>query len=384
MSSDPDQAPLEMSKPTAELPKAAAPTPSKDPNTNETLSVNTLPTPVNPPVALPIVTPLNGGALPSSDAPSASSPNVAAAKTLDMDDSEDQNQNRAVKRKPRVVRKWSKEEDERMSSLVAAHGTRHWGLIASKLGNRTGKQCRERWHNQLDPAIRKEPWTQEEEETLMRCHAKFGNRWAEISRFIVGRTDNAIKNHYNSAKRRLQRLALPGGSVSSTDIGLTMMQMSKAAAAKAETGDGSKALSKKYRRPDQHLPAKKRKLRKGSPTSAAATLESMKSAQASPEQSRGTSPVPSVPSPGTDEIASALMSVKGSAAPSRCTSPMPGPTPAVASEVAVGSVTKVVEVPGIGSIEEVVEVEVPGKKRSLSLIAEALQPVGDGEAQVKS
>ena len=103
-----------------------------------------------------------------------------------------------------------------MSSLVTEHGTRHWGLIAQKLGNRTGKQCRERWHNQLDPSIRKDGWTKEEEEVLMTMHQRYGNRWAEISRFIAGRTDNAIKNHYNSARRRLQRMTpkvLEDGSV---------------------------------------------------------------------------------------------------------------------------------------------------------------------------
>ena len=84
------------------------------------------------------------------------------------------------KRKPRIVRKWSKDEDSRMSALVGIHGTRHWGLIASKLGNRTGKQCRERWHNQLDPSIRKDAWTKDEEEKLMLLHAKFGNKWAEV------------------------------------------------------------------------------------------------------------------------------------------------------------------------------------------------------------
>jgi hypothetical protein len=54
-----------------------------------------------------------------------------------------------------------------MARLVEELGTRRWGLIGSKLNGRTGKQCRERWHNQLDPKINKDNWTEEEEQRLL-------------------------------------------------------------------------------------------------------------------------------------------------------------------------------------------------------------------------
>jgi len=81
---------------------------------------------------------------------------------------------------------FSEVEDQVIVDMVGA-GVTKWSVIARKLENRVGKQCRERWFNHLDPQLKKTPWTAEEDEQLITSQAKIGNSWTRISLEIPGR-----------------------------------------------------------------------------------------------------------------------------------------------------------------------------------------------------
>ncbi|WIA35487.1 hypothetical protein OEZ86_003918 [Tetradesmus obliquus] len=86
--------------------------------------------------------------------------------------------------------------------VVEQHGnTRRWSEIAKHIPGRTGKQCRERFVNHQDPDTRKGSWDVAEELLLCKWHSILGSHWARITRKLEGRTENAVKNHWNAAMR---------------------------------------------------------------------------------------------------------------------------------------------------------------------------------------
>ncbi|KAL7611929.1 transcription factor MYB73 [Lactuca sativa] len=140
---------------------------------------------------------------------------------------------------------WSPQEDATLMKLVEQHGPRNWSLISSSIPGRSGKSCRLRWCNQLSPDVEHRPFTREEDDVIVRAHAIHGNKWSTISRLLPGRTDNAIKNHWNSTLRRR--------GVSNSGFAVAV------AVAKRPLTDGSSESTQ-----SDHLPASKKQCSRNS------------------------------------------------------------------------------------------------------------------------
>ncbi|XP_010543715.1 PREDICTED: transcription factor MYB44-like [Tarenaya hassleriana] len=110
------------------------------------------------------------------------------------------------RKKAGVKGPWRPEQDAQLVKLVHQYGPRNWSLISSLIPGRTGKSCRLRWCNQLRPEVHHRPYTLEEDNLIVQAHAIHGNKWATIARLLPGRTDNAVKNRWNSALQRRPHL----------------------------------------------------------------------------------------------------------------------------------------------------------------------------------
>ncbi|KAL1350785.1 hypothetical protein HN51_014788 [Arachis hypogaea] len=101
---------------------------------------------------------------------------------------------------------WSPEEDEKLLNYITKHGHGCWSSVPKLAGlQRCGKSCRLRWINYLRPDLKRGAFSEQEEKLIIELHALLGNRWSQIAAQLPGRTDNEIKNLWNSCLKKKLR-----------------------------------------------------------------------------------------------------------------------------------------------------------------------------------
>ncbi|KAK6139382.1 hypothetical protein DH2020_026890 [Rehmannia glutinosa] len=105
---------------------------------------------------------------------------------------------------------WTPEEDQKLLAYIQQHGHGSWRALPPKAGlQRCGKSCRLRWTNYLRPDIKRGEFSLQEQQTIIQLHALIGNRWSAIASHLPKRTDNEIKNYWNThLKKRLTKMGI--------------------------------------------------------------------------------------------------------------------------------------------------------------------------------
>ncbi|ANM69024.1 Myb domain [Arabidopsis suecica] len=139
---------------------------------------------------------------------------------------------------------WTPEEDQKLLAYIEEHGHGSWRSLPEKAGlHRCGKSCRLRWTNYLRPDIKRGKFNLQEEQTIIQLHALLGNRWSAIATHLPKRTDNEIKNYWNThLKKRLVKMGIdPVTHKPKNETPLSSLGLSKNAAILSHTAQWESA-----------------------------------------------------------------------------------------------------------------------------------------------
>ena len=109
----------------------------------------------------------------------------------------------SINQSPKIFKKskWTPEEDCLLKESIQKNGMSNWSLVAQMIPGRSGKQCRERWINQLCPNLSKDNWSANEDAILIQQQRLYGNVWSKIAQFLPGRSSNNVKNRWSWLSR---------------------------------------------------------------------------------------------------------------------------------------------------------------------------------------
>ncbi|KAF6262542.1 Homeodomain-like protein [Scenedesmus sp. NREL 46B-D3] len=110
--------------------------------------------------------------------------------------------------------KWTDDEDAKLIELVKTFGVGRWAEIARNCDGRTDQQCMGRWRRHLDPSIKRDSWSPEEDAKLRQLHAQYGTSWSRISKCLKGRTSQQCRARWHQINNGRSRPGQPAGSSS--------------------------------------------------------------------------------------------------------------------------------------------------------------------------